>query len=100
MIGGVIIGLTKKPGVIRVNAADCPHYPKHGRGDECPRPDTGCVCTDGKRSDGSDAPLAVGDSFWWQSGSCYWTPAANRSKPDGKDGVDYDIRLRKIVYSH
>ena len=105
MVGGVIIGLTHKADEIHVNVADCPHYPKHGIKAEsfegCPHPDTCCVYTDGKRvSDGSDAPLAVGDSFWWQCGICYWTPAATRRKPDGKDGVDYDIQLRKIGYSH
>lgn len=101
MVGGVIIGLTRKTdGETHVNVADCPHYPKHGRGDECPRPDTCCVYTDAKREDGSEAELAIGDSFWWQSGTCYWTPKANRTKPNGRSGVDYDIRLKKLGYSH
>lgn len=104
MVGGVIIGLTKSAERIHVNVADCPHYPKHGIKAEsvegCPHPDTCCVYTDGKREDGTNAPLSVGDSFWWQGGICYWTPAANRSKPDGKGGVDYDIRLKKLGYSH
>ena len=101
MVGGVIIGLTKIGERTHVNVADCPHHPKHGRGDECPRPDTCCVYTDAKRVDsGESVVLAVGDSFWWQCGFCYWTPAANRKKPDGRCGVDYDIKLRKLGYSH
>lgn len=100
MVGGVIIGLTKTAERIHVNVADCPHYPKHGRGDECPRPDTCCVYTDGKLKDGSDAPMKIGDSFWWQCGVCYWTPSENRSLEEPKGGVDYDIPLKKLGYSH
>lgn len=110
MVGGVIIGLSRNhDGETHVNVADCPHQPKHGRGDECPRPDTCCVYTDGKREDGSEAELAIGDSFWWQSGSCYWTPRANVGATCGhrehidckrRCGVDYDIRLKKLGYSH
>lgn len=107
MVGGVIIGLTRKPDKIHVNVADCPHYPKHGIKAEsvegCPHPDTCCVYTDGKRiDDGGEVDLQVGDSFWWQCGRCYWTPKANRHLPDGesKCGVTYDIALTKIGYSH
>lgn len=103
MIGGVIIGITHHPkeanSVFHVNTADCPHFPKHPRG-ECPNPHTCCVYTDGLKEDGTQADLKIGDSFWWQSGSCYWTPQANRTKPNGRDGIDYDIRLKKIGYSH
>lgn len=45
MVGGIIIGVTRKDGNAHVTVADCPHYPKHGRGDECPRPDTCCQLT-------------------------------------------------------
>lgn len=37
MVGGVVIGLSITHDKIHVNVADCPHYPTHGRGDECPR---------------------------------------------------------------
>lgn len=101
MVGGVVIGLTRKEGETHVHVADCPHYPKHGRGDECPRPDTCCVYTDEKRvSDGQPVTVQVGDSFWWQSGQCYWTPKAIRGTRGLKCGVDYDIALKKIGYSH
>lgn len=91
MVGGVIVGLTHKAESVHVHVADCPHYPKHGQGDECPRPDTCCVYTDGLRVDGTKAALAVGDSLWWQCGYCYWTP---RTKHES------DVRLKKIGYSH
>lgn len=35
-------------------------------------------------------PLDVGDSLWWQSGWCYWTPS-NRTRQD--------VKLPKIGYS-
>lgn len=36
--------------------------------------------------------IRVGDSLWWQSGTCYWTP---KDRPFGA----FDIPLRKIGYS-
>jgi hypothetical protein len=45
--------------------------------------------------------MQIGDSFWWQCGVCYWTPKANANSDYRlKDGVDYDIGLKKIGYSH
>jgi hypothetical protein len=59
------------------------------------------VYTDAKRRDtGETVELKIGDSFWWQSGDCMWTPKENRNNPDAKCGKDYDIRLKKIGYSH
>jgi hypothetical protein len=101
MVGGVVIGISRKDGLAHVHVADCPHYPKCGRGDKCKRPDTSCVYTDEIRQDnGQRVEIGLGDSFWWQCGSCMWTPAANRNRPDVRSGVDYDIRLNKIGYSH
>lgn len=103
MVGGVIIGVTRTTERTHVNVAECPHYPKHGRGDECPRPDTCCVYTDEvNRETKVPVCVSVGDSFWWQCGVCYWTPKENRSLPDDKAkcGVDYDIPLTKIGFSH
>ena len=100
MVGGVIAGLTMKEGEIHVHVEDCCHYPKHPRG-ACPRPDSCCVYTDGIKRDGTAAAMKVGDSFWWQCGYCYWTPAENRNLgDDARGGVDYDIQLKKIGYSH
>lgn len=101
MVGGVVIGISRGPERTHVHVAACPHYPKHGRGDECPRPDTCCVYTDEIRVHGGERiEVGLGDSFWWQGGHCYWTPGENRTKPDGRGGVDYDIKLTKIGYSH
>jgi len=102
MVGGVIIGLSRaSDGKTHVHVASCPHYPKHGRGNECPRPDTCCVYTNERRlDDGGQVTIKIGDSFWWQGGRCYWTPAENRRKTDGKCGTDYDIPLAKLGYSH
>ena len=101
MVGGVVIGVTRRGDKTHVHVADCPHYPKHGRGDECPRPDTCCVYTDERRiSDGAPVAIQVGDSIWWQSGRCYWTPRVNLGRPGNKCGVDYDIAMQKLGYSH
>jgi hypothetical protein len=101
MVGGVVIGLSRKDGRTHVHVADCPHYPKHGRGDDCPRPDTCCVYTEETRTDnGARVEIGIGDSFWWQGGRCYWTPKANRTKPGARGGVDCDIPLPKIGFSH
>lgn len=101
MVGGVVIGITRSDGKTHVNVANCPHYPKHGRGDECPRPDTCCVYVDeGSFEKGNRVAIKVGDSFWWQAGNCYWTPKDNRGKPGNRAGVHYDIKLPKVGYSH
>lgn len=100
MVGGVVIGLSRRDGKTHVHVADCPHYPKHARG-HCPRPDTCCVYTDEIRvNDGEPVEIELGDSLWWQGGYCLWTPQANRAKNDARCGVDCDIKLKKIGYSH
>lgn len=101
MVGGVVIGISRKNGRTHVHVADCPHYPSHGRGDDCPNPDTCCVYTDEIRRDGGGkVEIQLGDSFWWQGGWCMWTPKENRTKSNAKCGKDYDIMLTKIGYSH
>jgi hypothetical protein len=100
MVGGIVIGITRTAGRTHVTVADCPHYPKHPRGG-CPNPDTCSVYTDEVNVHGGDrVEISIGDSFWWQSGHCYWTPAENRGKEGNRGGVDYDIQLTKIGYSH
>lgn len=99
MVGGIVIGVSRQVGKTHVHVADCPHYPKHPRG-ECHRPDTCCMYTDEKDATGTPVQVQVGDSFWWQSGSCYWTPAANRGRPGNRCDIDFDIRLAKLGYSH
>ena len=105
MVGGVVIGVTRTESAAHVNVADCPHYPKHERG-QCPRPDTCCVYTDEVNcTTGERVFVSPGDSFWWQCGKCYWTPKEKIAEQihagtDGRCGVDYDIPLTKIGYSH
>jgi hypothetical protein len=41
--------------------------------------------------------VAEGDSVWWQGGFAMWTPA--NFHPNGRSGIDFDIKLRKIGYS-
>jgi hypothetical protein len=36
-------------------------------------------------------PLALGDSLWWQSGQCMWTPADRSAE---------DVVIPKIGYSY
>lgn len=96
MVGGVVVGITRLSDKTHVHVADCPHYPKHENGIKCPRPDTCCVYTD-EVHNGSTVEISIGDSFWWQSGHCYWTP---KESPRSKCGKDFDIKLTKIGYSH
>ena len=101
MVGGIVIGVTRTRERAHVHVANCPHYPKHGRGDQCPQPDTCSVYTDEIRTHGGGrVEIKVGDSLWWQCGHCYWTPQANRLCKGSRGGVDYDIQLTKLGYSH
>lgn len=100
MVGGVVIGVTRGTERTHVHVATCPCYPKHPRG-KCPHLDTCSVYTDEIKIHGGERiEISIGDSFWWQSGHCYWTPAHNRNKEDARGGLDYDIELTKIGYSH
>lgn len=95
MLSGVVIGLTRQKGRTYVLFAYCPHYPKHGPGEECSRPDICCVYTDEiKQHGGERVEIQIGDSFSLQSGHCYWTPRAKTDdNPGNRGGVDYDIKL-------
>lgn len=100
MVSGVVIGVSRSEGKAHVHVAECPHYPKHRKG-LCPNPDTCCVYTDEVRvKDGVRVEVQIGDSFWWQAGQCYWTPKENREREGNRCGVDFDIALKKIGYSH
>ncbi len=42
--------------------------------------------------------IEIGDSLWWQSGMCMWTPQDNRAVQGAKilkGGIDYDIQIPK-----
>lgn len=105
MVGGVVIGITRTNERTHVNVADCPHYPRHGikatSVEGCPRPDTCCVYTDEiNQRTGERVEISIGDAFWWQCGICYWTPKENRTLRGTLCGIDYDIPLTKLGYSH
>ena len=54
-----------------------------------------------KERTGEPVVIEVGDRIWWQAGHVYWTPRKNHVHiGPRKGGVDYDIRLPKIGYSH
>jgi hypothetical protein len=115
VVGGTIIGLAhRQDGTTLVHVADCPHYPKHGRagakkgrGLACPSPDTcSVVCRARHRTE-----MDIGDQVWWQCGKVYWTPREPSSvfvggqhltsEPGGRrQGIDFDIELEKVGYSH
>lgn len=107
MVGGIVIGVTRTSERTHVHVAECPHYPKHCIAERqdarpvCHRPDTCCVYTDETNEwTGQRVEVKVGDSFWWQSGRCYWTPNENRNRPGNVCGKDFDIPLKKLGYSH
>ena len=48
--------------------------------------------------------IRVGDSLWWQSETCYWTPKENKEMYAGRTdvmrcGIDRDIKIPKKSFS-
>lgn len=43
--------------------------------------------------------ISPGDSVWWQGLDAMWTPFKMRGSINGADGIDYDIRIKRIGYS-
>ena len=41
--------------------------------------------------------IMPGDSIWWQSRAAMWTPAGSAKR---EQGVDYDVVLERVGYSH
>jgi hypothetical protein len=81
MVGGKVIGTTRKgDGTTLLNVAD--------GFDEC------AVRVGGARH----REIRVGDEVWWQCRQVMWTPAATRRGK--RQGVDFDIVLPKVGYSH
>jgi len=86
MVGGRIIGIAfTGPGEALVNL----------RGTGCERNDTIAV-----RCRHADKPIAIGDSLWWHGDKCYWTPKSVGSTRGLRCGIDFDIPLLKVGYSH
>lgn len=86
MIGGIVIETIQLPDKIWVNC----------RGRDSERNDTCAVFVE--NSDKARS-ISAGDKFWWQAGVCYWTPWPQKKEPK-KIGIDYEIQLKKIGFSH
>lgn len=77
-VGGIIVDVVPvRPDKVWVNTLE-------------PGSDTRAGRTCSVYCDPAGEPVAVGDALWWQSGTCYWTPA-DRSRAD--------VKLRKIGFS-
>lgn len=89
MIGGTIIGLARRKEYTLVHVQD--------------HRDTCSIRIKEQKEIGNEpVEVQVGDRIWWQSGHAFYTPKHNYGKHNSgaKGGVDYDIRLPKLGYSH
>lgn len=80
MIGGTVLevcNVPNRPEVIFVNVGDRPYSFL----ETC-----GVLVENNEKSQG----IEIGDSLWWQSGHCYWTPMDRRES---------DIKIKKVGYS-
>lgn len=82
MVGGRIVAIRPKSDRVCITVADKPY----GRHEFC-----------GVDIAPTDYPVKLGDSLWWQSGKCYWTPKGN--VPEALKGRE-DIPIPKIGYSY
>jgi hypothetical protein len=95
MVGGTVVGLSRKNGETLLNVEDT-----RRPGDVC------AVRCEERRTD-TNEPIQVmpGDQVWWQCGKVYWTPKRGKApvcRYRDHDAVTEgdDIPLRKIGYSH
>jgi hypothetical protein len=98
MVGGIIIGLAHgQDGTSLIHVAGT----RGEKGSTC-----SVRCRGRNRTE-----MGLGDQVWWQCGSVYWTPREvasvfvgdrhHSSVPGGKrQGIDFDVELEKIGYSH
>lgn len=82
MIGGTVIETVETPDKIWINCRE------ERSGDEC------AIYVE---KDARARTVAEGDSVWWQGRQAMWTPKGFH--PNGKSGIDYDIRLKRIGFS-
>lgn len=54
-------------------------------------------CAINVERDAKALTVADGDTVWWQGKEAMWTPKGFH--PNGKSGIDFDIRLKRIGYS-
>lgn len=87
MVGGVVVGITRKSGKVHLNLED--------------KGETICVYAEEMAVDHPEIKVEIklGDWVWWQSGFCYWTPGGKYSR-SANCGVEFDIKIPKIGYSH
>jgi len=63
--------------------------------------DTVCIRVSAVRLDTNNPVIIeLGDQVWWQDKIALWTPKCNRDHTSEGCGVEWDIRLEKIGYSH
>lgn len=97
MVGGKVIEVASHPerlDVLFVNVADKPYSKVETCGVFVERNET-------------SERIRVGDSLWWQSEVCYWTPKERLPDYESRHGdmidmfggVDYDIKIPKKSYS-
>lgn len=90
MVGGIVIGIAETGDEALVHVKDAKSA--NSSGNEC---SVRCRLID---KNGYRVFIKVGDALWWQGGNCYWTPKPGLA--NGRCGVDFDIALPKIGYSH
>ncbi len=82
MIGGTVIETVITPERVWINCREKEY------GDEC------AIYVE---NDAKARTVAEGDSVWWQQDQAMWTPKGFH--PNGRSGIDFDIRLKKLGYS-
>lgn len=90
MVGGKIIGITRKPdGLTTVNVQD-----RRCR-DRC-----GIVVREVRKDNGRPVSLSLGDSIWWHGRDAMWTPRSMpRPLAPDRCSKDWDIHLPREGYS-
>ncbi len=82
MIGGTVIETVITPKKVWIN---------------CREKESTSECAIYVENNAKARTVAEGDSVWWQQDQAMWTPKGFR--PNGRSGIDFDIRLRKLGFS-
>ena len=89
MVGGEVIGITRKRGEpTLLNVADMD------------RPDEtlGIKVREWRKANGIKVQIGIGDTVWWQSDLVMWTPQGAPSTPS-QQGWTWDVVLPRVGYS-
>lgn len=94
-VGGIIVGLTIVGGEAHVSTAELARWKKKG-------PKLDLANATGVRVEHGGHPIHPGDILWWQGNRAMLSPLRFRGMPDEekKQGVHFDIILKRIGYSH